>query len=64
MAQVNTLKIMSLPLLVASVSNLLLWGSTRLHVDEVDQLFALKQKKEARQRGEQPPLSPLPLLHR
>lgn len=49
--QTLTYKILSTPLLLGSVYNLYLWGGTKLTVGEVEALYALKRRKEARMLG-------------
>ena len=48
--QMNTFKMVSLPLLLGAMFNLYIWPTTRLDIVEVDGLYFLKWSKEARQR--------------
>ena len=49
--QTLTYKFISLPLLLGAIHNLLIWGATKLTVSEVEALYALKRRKEARLLG-------------
>lgn len=49
--QTLTYKMLSLPLLLGAMWNLYLWGGTRLTLNEVDALFALKLRKQSRLTG-------------
>ena len=49
--QTLTYKILSMPLLLGAIYNLHLWGGTKLTVTEVEALYALKRRKEARMLG-------------
>ena len=49
--QANTLKIMTVPLLLGNVLNLMMWASAKLDMVEIETLFALKKAKERRLFG-------------
>ena len=46
--QANTLKIMTVPLLLGNVLNLMMWAGAKLDMVEIETLFALKKAKERR----------------
>ena len=49
--QANTLKIMTVPLLLGNVLNLMMWAGAKLDMVEIETLFALKKAKERRLFG-------------